>query len=51
MFAARYFNPRYWAKRFWPKVGGLPPSPDCFLAFQGKVEEIKAFDGDICDGC
>jgi hypothetical protein len=21
MFAARYFNPRYWASRFWAKVG------------------------------
>lgn len=25
MFAAlRYFNPRYWASRFWPKLGGVP---------------------------
>ena len=22
MFTSRYFNPRYWASRFWPKVGG-----------------------------
>lgn len=21
MWAARYFNPRYWASRFWAKVG------------------------------
>lgn len=24
MFTSRYFNPRYWASRFWPKVGGEP---------------------------
>lgn len=23
MFASRYFNPRYWAARYWPKVGGV----------------------------
>lgn len=22
MFASRYFNPRYWAAKFWPKIGG-----------------------------
>tara|TARA_R110000744_G_scaffold377277_1_gene492142 strand:- start:284 stop:559 length:276 start_codon:yes stop_codon:yes gene_type:complete len=22
MFASRYFNPRYWSGKFWPKVGG-----------------------------
>ncbi len=22
MFASRYFNPRYWAGRYWPKIGG-----------------------------
>lgn len=24
MFAARYFTLRYWAARFWPKVGSEP---------------------------
>jgi hypothetical protein len=24
--AARYFNPRYWARRYWPKLGA-DPSP------------------------
>lgn len=23
MFTSRYFNPRYWAARFWPKIGGI----------------------------
>jgi len=23
MFASRYFNPRYWATRYWPKIGGI----------------------------
>lgn len=22
--AARYFNPRYWARRYWPKLGAVP---------------------------
>lgn len=25
MFPGRYFNPRYWASRFWAKVGQTPP--------------------------
>jgi len=30
MFTTRYFNPRYWAQRFWPKVGGEAPDfPAC----------------------
>lgn len=24
MWPARYFNPRYWASRYWPKVGDSP---------------------------
>ena len=27
MFPTRYFNPRYWAKRFWPKVGATSSIP------------------------
>lgn len=23
MWASRYFNPRYWAERFWAKVGAV----------------------------
>jgi hypothetical protein len=23
MFAARYFNPHYWAERYWAKVGAV----------------------------
>ena len=22
MFTSRYFNPRYWTAKFWPKIGG-----------------------------
>ncbi len=22
MFPSRYFNPRYWAAKYWPKIGG-----------------------------
>lgn len=34
MFAARYFNPRYWAARFWAKVGAESievPTPGLFI--------------------
>ena len=34
MFPARYFSPRYWAARFWPKVGSDIPvlTPDVVIA-------------------
>lgn len=27
MFPSRYYAPRYFAARYWPKVGAAPPPP------------------------
>lgn len=41
MFPGRYFNERYYAIRYWPKVGsGTPPSEE---AGGGWVEEMDVF--------
>ncbi len=38
MFPSRYFNPRYWAARYWPKIGGIPTdTPDSFYASSGVI--------------
>lgn len=38
MFPSRYFNPRYWASRFWPKVGGEPvETPDCNVGVYSRI--------------
>ena len=41
MFPLRYFNPRYWASRYWPKVGGIPIviTPDCFNLSSGVIND------------
>lgn len=41
MFASRYFNPRYWASRFWPKIGGIPVviTPDCFTLVTSSIND------------
>lgn len=41
MFASRYFNPRYWASRFWAKVGSsitVFTGPSCDV--QGRIDKI-----------
>lgn len=50
MWASRYFSPRYWASRYWAKIGGgAGPSPDCDIAFQGKITDTISFIGTIQD--
>lgn len=40
MFAARYFNPRYWAARFFPKVGeDLVAGAECVLALTTSLSD------------
>lgn len=37
MFSTRYFNPRYWASRFWPKLGGVVASPGSVVGLLSKI--------------
>ncbi len=41
MFASRFFNPRYWASRYWPKVGLNPPisGKDCFIGLVSTITD------------
>jgi hypothetical protein len=55
--AARYFNPRYWARRYWPKVGADPSpgvvtptgaiSADGVENYIGGSATISALDGGV----
>jgi len=52
MFPSRYFNLRYWASRYWPKVGEDPPvsGADCYTVFSGIItDEVTAGQGLIAD--
>lgn len=40
MFAARYFNPRYWAARFFPKVGeDIVAGAECVVALTSALSD------------
>lgn len=40
MFTSKYFNPRYWAERYWPKVGGEPvDTPNCNVGIYSQIKD------------
>jgi hypothetical protein len=50
MWCARYFNPRYWAERFWAKVGGVSVQTqeivrldDVGITWSGIKSEVASF--------
>lgn len=44
MFAARYFNLRYWARRFWSKGSLIPTPTDAVYAYeQGNLFVLPNF--------
>lgn len=40
MFPARYFNPRYWASRYFPKVGAAPAATPIVVRLTPEVLRI-----------
>jgi len=42
MFAARYFTLRYWATRFWPKVGSDAPVTEPAMVVVARLSDYRA---------